>query len=101
MRASEEIALRRELTVRNATAGARDVRFGATPAHGELNGALHVAIAVEGQRLFSGTLERLRRGSAALRLEAGATAAVAVRLWIPAGTPERIGEHRPSPFVSI
>jgi hypothetical protein len=80
-------ALVRTLTVGNATAGARDVRFGATPEHGDLDHVVHVSVVADGRRLFAGTLARFRRGSSALRLERGQRAAVDVRMSIPADTP--------------
>jgi hypothetical protein len=80
-------ALNRVLTVKNATAAPRDVRFAGTPTNGELNEAIHVSVRAEGRSVFSGTLDGFRHGSEPLRLDAGEGAKVEIRMLIPAEAP--------------
>jgi len=72
-------------TVRNQSPSAVMLRLRGIADREDLDSALSVTVKVDGRRWFSGTLGRLARGTAPLRLASAAQRVVQVQVFVAAG----------------
>lgn len=80
------------LTVRNRTGTTLDLGVRATADSEDLDGALHISVAIDGVALADGSLAALRRGvPARARLQPGRPARLTARAWLDPALAEGAG----------